>query len=298
MNQARRTIQYGNRAGYSIFRWVIKRFGVFPAYGVLVPVIAYYVLCRPSAYRAAAPYLEHRFAPTCWLKKIWLTYRYYFSFGLCLIDQAAMSILGRKGLKIVFPDADQLRELSEEGRGLVLIVSHIGVWHSAISTLDYLKRSVYLNWRREKHSQSMGLGDCQDGAVDVHIISPDAFLGGIPEMSLALANGQIVAIMGDRTYGSTTGQRVDFLGRKALFPILPYHLAFSTQSDLVIFLTSRIGPRRILIRAAVKRMTEELQKLGKAQASSVLLNWYATELEKHLNAFPYMWYNFIDIWNL
>ncbi|OGD12002.1 MAG: hypothetical protein A2Y86_01915 [Candidatus Aminicenantes bacterium RBG_13_62_12] len=275
---------------------MIKHFGVFPAYGVLVPVIAYYVLFRPSAFRAAAPYLKRRFPGCGRLKKLWLTYRHYYAFGLCLIDQAATNILGREGLKIVFPDADELRELSEEGRGLVLVVSHIGVWHSAISTLDYLRRPVYLNWRRERHSQSMGLSDFQGSGVEVHVISPDSFLGGIPEMSLALTHGRIVAVMGDRGYGSTTGQRADFLGEKARFPVLAYHLAFLTNSDLVVFLASRTGPRRILLRASIKRMTDEWREAGKTRACSDLLNWYVGELERHLNDHPFMWYNFENIW--
>lgn len=287
---------YGNRAGHAVFRWVIGKLGVRPAYGVLVPVIAYYVLFRPSAVRAAAPYLRRRFPGRGGLRMLWLAYRHYFAFGRCLIDQAATNILGREGLRIDFPDADALRELSEEGRGLVLVVSHVGVWHSALSTLDYLKRPVYLNWRRERHSQSMGLTDFRKTGVEVRVISPDGFLGGIPELSLALTHGRIVAVMGDRGHGSSAVRSEVFLGTPAGFPILPYHLAFTTNSDLVVFLTARTGPRRIFLRAAVWRMTEAQRELGKDRVCRELLQWYVGELERLVRDHPFMWYNFHDIW--
>lgn len=287
---------YGNRAAYAIFRWTIKHLGLGPAYGVLVPVIAYYVLCRPSASRAAAFYLKRRFAGCGWFHEKWLAYQHYYRFGQCLIDQAAVQMTGLKSLTIDFPEADQLKKLVQEGRGLVLITSHVGVWQSAISTLGYLERSVYLNIRREQHSQWMGLANYQNSGVDLHVISPDGFLGGIPELSLALARGNIVAVMGDRGYGKATQQTVDFFGAGASFPILPYHLAVSTKSDLVVFLTSRIGPRRYQIRAEIQRLAGDWLDLDKSQACSRLLEWYVKALENHLRRHPFMWFNFSDLW--
>jgi predicted LPLAT superfamily acyltransferase len=287
---------YGNRAGYAVFRWTIKHLGLGPAYGVLVPVIAYYVFCRPSASRAAVFYLERRFAGCGWFRKMGLTYLHYYRFGQCLIDQAAVQITGPKSLAIDFPEADQLKKLVQEGRGLVLVSSHVGVWQSAISTLGYLERSVYLQVRREQHSQWMGLANYPNSGIDLHIVSPDGFLGGVPELSLALARGNIVAVMGDRGYGTAVQQTAVFLGDKASFPILPYHLAVTTKSDVVVFLTSRIGPRRFQIRAEIQRWTGEGPGLGKTQACSHLLERYVEALEEHLRRFPFMWFNFIDIW--
>jgi predicted LPLAT superfamily acyltransferase len=189
--------------------------------------------------------------------------------------QAAVQITGPKSLAIDFPEADQLKKLVQEGRGLVLVSSHVGVWQSAISTLGYLERSVYLQVRREQHSQWMGLANYPNSGIDLHIVSPDGFLGGVPELSLALARGNIVA---------------------ATFPILPYHLAVTTKSDVVVFLTSRIGPRRFQIRAEIQRWTGEGPGLGKTQACSHLLERYVEALEEHLRRFPFMWFNFIDIW--
>ena len=297
MTAAPKGPQFGNKAGYFIFRWVIKLFGVRPAYFALRFVIAYYVLCRPRARRAAGPYLARRFPETGRLKRLGLTYKYYYHFGMGLIDQAAMGILGLERTRIDFPEADELRALAAEGRGLVFITSHIGVWQQAISTLGFMGRSVYLNIRREMHSQTMGLADFEGSGVEVHVVSPDGFLGGIPELGQALTHGHIVAVMGDRGYGAAACQSVDFLGKPADFPLLPYHLALTTGSDLLVFLTSRLGPQHFLLRAVIRKMSPDIQALDKAAARSLLLKWYVDALENHLKKYPLMWYNFVDFWD-
>ncbi len=294
MTGPKKAPRYGHRAGHRIFRWVIRHFGVGPAYAVLVPVIGYYVLFRPSAVRAAAPYLRRRFPGRGRGGRLWLSYRHYYQFGLCLVDQAASGILGPESRRIEFPDAEVLSRLSGENRGLVFITSHVGIWQEAISALGFMGRTVYVHLRRDAASESMGLAEFEGPWL--RIVSPDDFLGGIPELSSALAHGNIAAVMGDRGFGSATCARVGFLGEDAPFPVLPYHLALTTDSDLVVFLTSRIGRMSIRLRAEIIRMTPEWRALDKEEARLRLLQRYASLLEDHLREHPFMWFNFFDFW--
>ncbi len=296
MADPERPPRYGHRAGHFIFRWVIRHFGVGPAYAILVPVIGYYVLFRPSSVRAAAPYIRRRF-PERSRTRLWsLTFKLYYHFGLCLIDQAASGILGAGSLRIEFPQADAFREFVQEGRGLVFITSHVGVWQQAISVLGFMGRTVYLHMRRDEPSESMGLADFRGAGAGFHVVSPDGYLGGIPELSLALAHGNIVAVMGDRGYGSAICERAGFLGDEAAFPLLPYHLALTTKSDLAVFLTSRVGRMRFRLRAETRMGAGEEPALDRASARSNLLRWYVGHLESHAREHPFMWFNFFDFW--
>ena len=296
MKKDEKKSSYGNKLGYNIFRRIILHFGVSPAYAVLVFVIGYYVLCRPSAYRAASHYIKRRFPGRSWPKRLWLTYKYYYNFGLCLIDQAAVSILGSGSFKIEFPDADKFKELAKEGRGIVFLTSHTGVWQQAISTLGYIGRNIYLNLRREMHAQAMGLAQFENPEIEINVISPDNFLGGVPELSTALLRGNLAAVMGDRVFGEGSGKRVKFLGDEALFPLLPHHLALTTNSDLVVFLASRVGSKHFFYEAKIKRITDDIRNLKREEARACLLGWYVEILEKYLENHPFMWYNFIDSW--
>jgi predicted LPLAT superfamily acyltransferase len=287
---------YGNKAGYKIFRWAIAHFGVKFAYVILVFVIAYYVLCRPSAYRIASHYLRHRFPGNSLLKRWWYTYRYYYNFGLCLIDQAAISILGIDAFRFDFIGADEMKTLANEGRGIVLLTSHVGVWQQAISTLDFTGRNTYVNIRREYHSQTMGLDEFRKSNMELVVVSPDGFLGGLPELSMALLRGNLVAVMGDRVYGAGVGENACFLGEEALFPLMPHHLSLTTGSDLVVFLTRRVGRQHFLFEAKIKRITDELREMERGEARSILLKWYVGILEEYVEQYPFMWYNFFDLW--
>jgi predicted LPLAT superfamily acyltransferase len=287
---------YGNRVGYMIFRWSISHFGLNFAYVILVFVIAYYVLFRPSAYRIASHYLRRRFPGSSPWKRWWYTYRYYYNFGLCLIDQAAMNILGLDAYRFDFISADELKTLAKEGRGIVLLTSHIGVWQQAISTLGFIGRKTYVNIRREYHSQTMGLDDFSKTTMELNVVSPDGFLGGLPELSTALLRGNLVAVMGDRVYGASKGEKVNFLHEEALFPLMPHHLALTTGSDMVVFLTKRVGKRHFIFEAKIKRIGEELCEMDRGEARSLLLKWYAGILETYVEQHPFMWYNFFNIW--
>ncbi len=287
---------YGNKAGYKIFRWSIAHFGVKFAYVILVFVIAYYILCRPSAYRIASHYLRHRFPGSSLWKRWWYTYRYYYNFGLCLIDQAAIGILGMDTFRFDFIGADEVKALAKEGRGIVLLTSHAGVWQQAISTLDYFGRNTYVNIRREYHSQTMGLDEFSKTNMELVIVSPDGFLGGLPELSTALLRGNLVAVMGDRVYGEGVGEKACFLGEEALFPLMPHHLSLTTGSDLVVFLTRRVAKQHFIFETRIKRITGELRDMNRGEARSLMLKWYVRILEEYVEQYPFMWYNFFDLW--
>ena len=287
---------YGNKAGYRIFRWAIAHVGVRFAYVILVFVIAYYVLFRISARRIASHYLKHRFPGISFWTRWWLTYRYYYQFGLCLIDQAAMGILGREAYRFDFIGADEITALAGEGRGIVLLTSHAGVWQQAISTLDFIGRNTYVNIRREYHSQTMGLDEFRKTDKDLVVVSPDGFLGGLPELSTALLHGNLVAVMGDRIFGEGVGEEALFLGDGAFFPLMPHHLSLTTGSDLVVFLTRRVGRQHFLFEARIKRITADLREMDRGAARSLLLKWYVGILEEYVERHPFMWYNFFNIW--
>jgi predicted LPLAT superfamily acyltransferase len=287
---------YGNKAGYMIFRWAIAIFGLRFAYAILVFVIAYYVLFRPSARRVASHYLRHRFPGIPAWKRWLFCYRYYYQFGLCLIDQAAMGILGIDSYRFDFVGADEVKALAREGRGIVLLTSHAGVWQQAISTLDFIDRDTYVNIRREYHSRTMGLDKFRRSGRELVVVSPDGFLGGLPELSTALLRGKLVAVMGDRVFGEGVGARAVFLGEEALFPLMPYQLSLTTGSDVIVLLTRRVGRRHFVFEASVKRIGDELRGMARGEARSALLQWYVGVLEAYVERYPFMWYNFFNIW--
>lgn len=220
---------------------------------------------------------------------------YIYQFGKVLIDQAAMGILKRERFCVDFPGRENLRNLSQKKRGLVLVTTHAGNWQTAMATMDHLETRVnlLLNLGNQEGRHFFDLSGQRDR---FHFIPPDGFLGGMVEATNALKAGEIVAIMGDRAFGTKT-IGMDFLGEKAAFPITPYHLAYATGADVVVLLTVRTGKLAFAIEYNHISEGLNLAEMRREEAIRLLARRYISCLEDYTRKNPYMWFNFFDFWS-
>jgi len=286
---------YGGRLGYGIFQWVVRLFGVLPAYALLALIAPYYVLFRPSARRSAEPYLRRRFPGRGAAWRFFATIRYFYRFGQVLIDQGAIGILGADRFQVDFPEAERMRALTRSGRGLILVTTHFGGWQSAMANVGSMGVPVSFQFRREAHTEGRHFFDLAGRSGDFRLVSPDVFMGGLLEMSAALRAGECVAVMGDRAFGARTAQ-ARFLGADAEFPISPYHLACVTGADVAALLSVRTG--RMRYRLECHRLGAGLDLAGMPREAAIcaLLEEYVAMLERGVQSHPFLWFNFFDFW--
>lgn len=293
--EAPRSPNYGGRLGYGIFQWIIRLLGVTPAYLLLLLVVPYYALVRASARRCAAPYLRRRFPEYGACRRFLAAIEHFYRFGQALIDQGAMGILGPEAFRIEFPGEKGLHDLAQKGKGLVLLTSHVGNWQTAMADMGRLGVPVHFQLRLEEHTQGRHFFDLARRQGEFRVIPPNGFLGGMVEMTNALRAGECVAIMGDRSWGARTA-RADFLGAPAAFPITPYRLAVSTGADLVVLLTARTGKLAYTLQSVPITEGRDWSAIPREEAIAELLDRYVQCLEKHVDAHPFMWFNFFDFW--
>jgi len=290
--------QYGTRLGHWFFYIILRWFGPAPAYVLLIFVVAYYVFVLRQPRRQASYYLRRRFERDGSLKRLFRTYGYIYHFGQCLIDQAAMGILGRKHFHIDFPNRGDLYELSKTKKGLVLLSSHVGNWQTAMAVVDDMAIPVNFMLRLDQRSAERYFFNLSGEAKYINIIDPTSFLGGLVEATQRLQNGECVSIMGDRAWGSRT-EAVEFLGAPAFFPVTPYRLVSSTEADLVILLTARTGKLAFRIDYFHFSCNDlDCRSKNRAEISAILLNKYVKILEDYVQQYPYMWFNFFDFWSM
>lgn len=287
---------YGGRIGYSIFHFIIKRFGVYPAYALLILLLPYYTLFLSKPRRAASHYLKRRFKTESRLGLLIHTAKYYFEFGKTLIDQGALGILGEKNFKISFPKEKELFHLAQNNRPLVLLTSHIGAWRTAMTCMFNLPKKVSLHFNLEEHMQGKHFFDIADKKDNFTFISPNLFLGGIIELTNALMKGECVSMMGDRSFGAKKIS-AKFLGEMAYFPATPFQLAVSTGAEIIVLLTSRKEKLSIEIEYHRINTGVALEELSRDEAMKILAGKYIECLEKFLWKNPYMWLNFFNIWD-
>ena len=290
--------RYGTRLGHWIFYFVIKWFGPIPAYFMLVFVVPYYVFILKKPRREAKYYLKKMFLRDNNFQRLLRTYQYIFNLGLCLIDQAAIGILGREKFDIDFPDQEKLYNLSKDKTGIVLLTSHVGYWQTSMAVVDDMDKTINFLMRLEDHVAERYFFNLSGNDKSIKIIDPAAFMGGLIEAAQVLQRGETVCIMGDRAWGART-QTGEFLGDKALFPVTPYHLVAANSADLVIILTARTGKLAFRIDYIhIPYANADLMGKTKQEIINILMEKYVTALESYVKKYPYMWFNFFDFWNV
>lgn len=292
--KAHNTHSYGGRIGFGIFHLLIRVTGPIPAYLLLACILPYYLLIRTSARKSAYYYLRHRFPDQGRIRRLLTATYYLYQFGKVLIDQAAMGILDKDCFRVEFPGQEDLYNLAQKRRGMVLLTTHAGNWQTAMATMDHIGTRVNLlfNLAKDEGRHFFDLAGQRDR---FHFIPPSGFLGGMVEATNALKAGEVVAIMGDRAWGAKT-MEMEFFGEKAAFPITPYYLVAVTGADLVVSLTVRTGRLSFTIGADPISNDRDWTQMPREEAVKILLQRYVACLEEYLEKNPYMWFNFFDFW--
>jgi predicted LPLAT superfamily acyltransferase len=286
----------GNRLGYAIFHALIRLGGRRLAYLGLYFVVAYYVACRPGVRKRSEPYLRHRFPEMNRRHYFLATYRMFLNLGKILIDRALVAAEGPAVMKLEVQGKDVLLDLVRQGRGFILLMSHVGCWQVAISALRFLNRPVNLLLEHDTGGANPSGSDQERAGIRLHIIDPRGYLGGTLEMLAVLKKSELLCIMGDRVSG---GDRswvpVDFLGAKAPFPFSAYKIASAAGVPVVVCFTAKTGvDRYTLMVARTIHIPENLGRSGECFAPFVAQ--FVEELEGYLRQYPYQFFNFYDMW--
>ena len=266
------------------------------AYALLVFVVLYYTLFRPSVRERSRPYLRRRFPGRNPLAGLWDSYRLNLGIGRILVDRAVLGIVGPKGLRVSLAGREELEALLAEGRGLVLVTAHVGCWQLAMSSLSSLETRVSLLMHREEGDLDRHFFEHGGGSAPYRIVDPAGYLGGTLEMLQVLKHGETLCIMGDRVMGGESGTvSVDFLGRPVELPFSPYKLASATGAPVAVIFPYQTGEGGYALQVArVIRVPEGLGRSSRAYRPYAAQ--FVEALERFVAEHPYQFFNFFDMW--
>jgi predicted LPLAT superfamily acyltransferase len=134
------------------------------------------------------------------------------------------------------------------------------------------------------------------GPQSTSMIDPRTGLQGVMAMTEALLRGDIVTMMGDRTFGSDRNTvAVQFLGDPVLFPVTPYRLASATATPILVMAAPKTSANSYELR--LLKIIEVPPHLGRsAQDYAPYAQQFADCLEQFTREFPWQYYNFYDLW--
>jgi predicted LPLAT superfamily acyltransferase len=287
----------GKRWQQAFFGTLIRLCGRRLAYACMYGVVLWYVLCRPMVRQRCRYYLDRRYPnvrnP---LVRLWQDYQRIVALGKSLIDRGAFGLLGPGMLRVNFPESHDLCALVEEGRGLIILNSHVGCWQVAMSAFGYLRAPVSIVLHQ-------GAGDIdprwfQHGGREARfsIIDPVETMGGVMEMIGALQRNEILGLMADRVFGNDLNTlEAPFLGSPVHFPVSPYRLASMQGTPIAVVFSYKTSFSSYRIQLA--KVIRVPAGLGRSnQAYKPYLQQFVKALEAFVEAQPYDFFNFHDMW--
>ncbi len=280
--------------GHVFFYAVLRIGGQRTAYFFLYPVIFCYVTCSRKIHQQTRPYFALRFPGHSWWRQRLDVFFNVLSFGKVLIDRAWIAFSKGQTIEGTFEESEKLKRVIAEGKGVVIVLAHVGNWQSSFADLGRLPVDIHALMEYDEEAVAKHFFDLGKkrpfSIIDVH-----GFMGGLVEATTALQKGDMILMMGDRHEGGPTAT-VSFLGRPLRLPIAAYKLATSTGAPVVVLFSAKTGRTRYrLIIGDIIRPDSDLR--ANREQLARYADRFAAALERYVEKYPYQWYNFFNIWN-
>ncbi len=291
----------GALLGLRFMFWVYRWLGRWAFSLCLYPVIAYFYLAKPSARQASKEYLrrvrQHGALPIDEpLNR--QSFRHFLSFGRSLLDKLAAWTGAFNYHNVQFHQRDDFLRMVDEGRGALVIVSHLGNLEVCRALADESKRLRLNILVHTKHAENFNRlmnevdKDNHLNLIQVTDVTPATAI----LLQEKLQQGEVVAIAGDRT--PVNGGRetsVEFLGAPARFPEGPYILASVLRCPVYLMFCAR-GQQGYEI--FFEQFADQI-RLSRKQRQQELTSWaqrFADRLAEYTLRFPLQWNNFYPFW--
>jgi predicted LPLAT superfamily acyltransferase len=284
----------GNRLGFWFFRTAMRVFGLGGAYGLLYLVALHYLLFDRAAVAASMAYVARRFPEHGRLARVLDVYRLFVSQGKSLIDRYYVAA-GGPGIDMEMRGYDRIRELLSGGKGLILLTAHVGNWQIAMTALRRLDKTVHLLMRPEDNAAVKEALNIDSGNEAVRVLSTEDALGGVLESLKAIDRGDLISIMGDRTYDYGSVE-ASFFGTPVPFPYGAFSIAAAAQCPVVVLLTAKSGRRKYIIDVTHVIEPPSGRREKKQEQIRSCVQQFASVLEEYARTYPYQWFVFRDMW--
>lgn len=283
----------GGRWGIWFFITALRVLGLRVTYVLTVPCAIYFSFASPDV-AATMDFHRRIFGKVPWWKKRWIVFKHFLSFGRAIIDRTAILAGQTNKFSFSFDGEHHVHTALAEKRGVLLLTAHIGNWEAAGQLLTRLDVPINVTGF-DKESAGIRELLAKSSKAKFRLLP----LTGEPTDAIpliaALRRGEIVAMLGDRAYGSPA-LPVTFLGDTVRFPIGAYVLAAMANAPIVtVFnLRERGGHYRFF------GFPAQHPKMPPHNERDAYLKNCATEFAKNLETIlqrdPLQWYNFYPFW--
>lgn len=275
------------------YAWIAVTLGRRCARVLLHAIAAYFVVFSVEARAASRKYLRKVLGREPRWKDV---YRHYHAFASTILDRVYLLKGEYSAFDIRIHGEDLARDMIGRGRGGFLLGAHVGSFE-VIRALG-----------RESHGMRVRIVMYEDNARKLNsaldAINPELSrdvigLGKVDSMlkvDRALARGEFVGMLADRTIRGEGTVPVTFLGEPARMPIGPFRMASIMKRSIVLIFGLYRGGNRYDIHFEHLADMAGVPRGQRDAAIEAAVRKYAERLEHYCRLAPYNWFNFYDYW--
>lgn len=228
------------------------------------------------------------------------SYRHFLSFSNNLVDK----VFAWQGLfqpnDVVWKGREEIRGHRDRGQGLVFLTAHFGnveVVRGIAEQKDVLKVNALMYLQAARLYNTV-LAASNDRALSRVIAMDEVSPALIVELRQCVERGEVIAMMADRVTPGAPEKVVEleFLGKKARFPLGPYLLASLLDCPVYTMFCTALPSGGYQV--SYELLSESLASSRSARHDSIreAVQTYVKRLEDMATSFPLQWYNLYDYW--
>jgi predicted LPLAT superfamily acyltransferase len=268
--------------------WLAHTVGRPVCRALLYPIVLYFVVTDGTARRASREFLGRALGRAARWRDVFM---HMHHFGATLLDRVYLAGGEFGRFRLTIEGQERVRAAVSEGRGCVLLGSHLGSFDLLMLANQALSdQPVAVMMHVDPRSRLRQIAGIDDSRVQLIALGkPDSFMRAYE----VLERGGVVAVLADRVDGGTPLRSL-FFGQPAPFPIGPHVLAARAGAAVLTCFGLYEGGANYRIEFAPFDL--RLPRGSRGAELQPAVDAYAQRLEEQARRFPYNWFNFFPYW--
>lgn len=279
----------GNKLGYSIFIFIFKNFGIWPAYFILLFVALYFFFFSKETSGHIYRYFHQRIGYSK-LKSFFKIYESYYRLGQMLIDKTMIM----SGMQHQFTSesfgAENMREIVASKKGGILLGAHLGNWEIAGHYLMGYGDTINILVYDREHEQLKQYFERVTGGRKFKLIPIKDDLTHIYEIGEALERNEVIATTADRFLGEGKTKTLSFLGEDARFPLGIFQIIKTFRANYSFVYGIKRGATHYNF------YCRPMRTISNQTSITEIMEDYVRDLEGMVRQNPEQWFNYYDFW--
>lgn len=285
----------GALVGIRLVFWLATLLGRWPARQFVRFLALYYALFDRSARRASRDWLRRVLGVEPRYRDI---YHHFSCFAQVSLDRIFLLKGRTEAFNVTRTGPQYLANLRDTNTGAVLLGAHLGSFEAMRAGADEDELSLNIVGHFDNAKMVNSLLDRIDPAMRARVID----VGRNPISSTLkirerIADGEMVALLGDRLGINEKSVEVEFLGAPARFPTGPFLLASMLKCPVYLVFGLYYEPNRYELFCEPFAETLSFPRGNRQAALEETVQRFAHRLEFYARKAPYNWFNFFDFWN-